>query len=355
MNNNRRSTTKAEFDIGRRHGLLLDICADRDLDRTGIHLAAVLLLLYCNSKTGQCNPKRELIAQEMGRSASTVRDGFSSLKKRWVRLVKRPGKNTRYEWNWERVSAEEWQWQGVRHRQHVVSVRPTARGVSQTDSTWCQSDRQPSLSVHMNRDLNREDNREGNTHTCVSPPLDNETGKEAKPAADGHPDDYGRALSDRSPGGGGGRALADDGPDGHGRPGNGDNPTPGDDDNIDHAVAEYLRAYPMTGGDVEAVRREMAKALATAPLADILDGLSHHKAHVWPGKEDRYIPLPENFLRRRRWTIRRSGPPPTIDNDGRLVPTTTNGHGGVLSGIRPDVIAGAERALARHVNKGRLH
>jgi hypothetical protein len=112
----------------------------------------------------------------------------------------------------------------------------------------------------------------------------------------------------------------------------------------------------MTGGDVEAVRREMAKALATAPLAEVLDGLSYHEAQVWAGKEDRYIPLPENFLRRRRWTIRRSGPSPTIDNDGRLVPTTTNGHGGgVLSGIRPDVIAGAERALARYAGKGRLH
>jgi hypothetical protein len=337
---------KAEFDIGRRHGLLLDICADRDLDRTGIHLAAVLLLLHCNSKTAQCNPKRELVAQEMGRSTSTVRDGFSSLKKRWVRLVKRPGKNTRYEWNWERVSAEEWQWQGVQHRQHVVSVRPTARGVSQTDSTWCQSDRQPSLSVHMNRELNREENKEENTHSgvCVRQPPDNETGKEAKPVADGHPDDHGNLLSDRSPADGD-RTLADGIADDHGRPGNGANPTPGDDDNLDHAVAEYLRAYPMTGGDVEAVRREMATALATAPFAEVLDGLSYHEAQVWAGKEDRYIPRPENFLRRRMWTIRRSGPAPTIDNDGRLVPT--NGHGAVPSGIRPDLIAGAERALAR--------
>jgi hypothetical protein len=36
--------------------------------------------------------------------------------------------------------------------------------------------------------------------------------------------------------------------------------------------------------------------------------------------------------------------------------TVVKGHGGgVLSGIRPDVIAGAERALARHASKGRLH
>ncbi len=350
MNNNRRSTTKAEFDIGRRHGLLLDICADRDLDRTGIHLAAVLLLLHCNSKTGQCNPNQELIAHEMGRTERTVRYGIASLEARWMRQVRHPRRNTCYEWNWGRVAAEEWQ-----SRAEAV-LPPRAEAVLPPRAEAVLPPRGEDYpSGPYNRESNREENKEENTHSgvCVSPPHDNETGKEAKPAADGHPDDYGHLLADRSPSGGG-RALADGSPDDRGRPGNGANPTTGDDDNLDHAVAEYLRAYPMTGGDLEAVRREMAKALATAPLADILDGLSHHKAHVWAGKEDRYIPLPENFLRRRRWTIRRSGPPPTIDNDGRLVPT--NGHdGGVLSGIRPDVIAGAERALARHAGKGRPH
>src|SRR6266498_3428934 len=109
MNNSRCSTTKAEFDIGRRHGLLLDICADRDLDRTGIHLAAVLLLLHCNSKTGQCNPNQELIAHEMGRTERTVRYGIASLEARWMRQVRHPRRNTCYEWNWGRVSTEEWQ------------------------------------------------------------------------------------------------------------------------------------------------------------------------------------------------------------------------------------------------------
>src|SRR6266542_6278467 len=341
MNNNRRSTTKAEFDIGRRHGLLLDICADRDLDRTGIHLAAVLLLLHCNSKTGQCNPNQELIAHEMGRTERTVRYGSVSLEARWMRQVRHPRRNTCYEWNWDRVSAEEWQ------SRAEVPLPPRAEVPLPPRAEALLPPRAEDYpSGPYNRESNREEDKEENTHSgvCVRPPPDDKNGKEAKPVADGN------LLSDRSPAdSGGNRALADGSPDDRGRPGNGANPTPGDDDNLDHAVAEYLRAYPMTGGDLEAVRREMATALATAPLADVLDGLSHHKAHVWAGKEDRYIPLPENFLRRRRWTIRRSGPPPTIDNDGRLVPT--NGHGGgVLSGIRSDLIAGAERALTRHAS-----
>src|SRR6266536_2984785 len=346
MNNNRRSTTKAEFDIGRRHGLLLAICADRDLDRTGIHLAAVLLLLHCNSKTGQCNPNQELIAHEMGRTERTVRYGIVSLEARWMRQVRHPRRNTCYEWNWDRVSAEEWQ------SRAEVPLPPRAEVPLPPRAEALLPPRAEDYpSGPYNRESNREENKEENTHSgvCVRPPPDDKNGKEAKPVADGN------LLSDRSPAdGGGNRALADGSPDDRGRPGNGANPTPGDDDNLDHAVAEYLRAYPMTGGDLEAVRREMATALATAPLADVLDGLRYHEAQVWAGKEDRYIPLPENFLRRRRWTIRRSGPPPTIDNDGRLVPT--NGHGGgVLSGIRPDLIAGAERALTRHASKGRPH
>ncbi len=346
MNNNRRSTTKAEFDIGRRHGLLLDICADRGLDRTGIHLAAVLLLHHCNSKTGQCNPNQELIVQEMGRTERTVRYGIASLEARWMRQVRHPRRNTCYEWNWDRVSAEEWQ------SRAEALLPPRAEALLPPRAEAPLPPRAEDYpSGPYNKESNREENKEENTHSgvCVRPPRDDKNGKEAKPVADGN------LLSDRSPAdSGGNRALADGSPDDRGRPGNGANPTPGDDDNLDHAVAEYLRAYPMTGGDLEAVRREMATALATAPLADVLDGLRYHEAQVWAGKEDRYIPLPENFLRRRRWTIRRSGPPPTIDNDGRLVPT--NGHGGgVLSGIRPDVIAGAERALARHAGKGRPH
>jgi len=346
MNNNRRSTTKAEFDIGRRHGLLLDICADRNLDRTGIHLAAVLLLHHCNSKTGQCNPNQELIAHEMGRTERTVRYGIASLEARWMRQVRHPRRNTCYAWNWDRVSAEEWQ------SRAEALLPPRAEALLPPRAEAPLPPRAEDYpSGPYNKESNREENKEENTHSgvCVRPPRDDKNGKEAKPVADGN------LLSDRSPAdSGGNRALADGSPDDRGRPGNGANPTPGDDDNLDHAVAEYLRAYPMTGGDLEAVRREMATALATAPLADVLDGLRYHEAQVWAGKEDRYIPLPENFLRRRRWTIRRSGPPPTIDNDGRLVPT--NGHGGgVLSGIRPDLIAGAERALTRHASKGRPH
>ena len=345
---------KAQFDIGRRHGLLLDICADRDLDRTGIHLAAVLLLLYCNSKTGQCNPNQELIAQEMGRTERTVRYGIASLEARWMRQVRHPRRNTCYEWNWDRVSAEEWQSraEALLPPRAEALLPPRAEALLPPRAEAPLPPRAEDYpSGPYNKESNREENKEENTHSgvCVRPPRDDKNGKEAKPVADGN------LLSDRSPAdSGGNRALADGSPDDRGRPGNGANPTPGDDDNLDHAVAEYLRAYPMTGGDLEAVRREMATALATAPLADVLDGLRYHEAQVWAGKEDRYIPLPENFLRRRRWTIRRSGPPPTIDNDGRLVPT--NGHGGgVLSGIRPDLIAGAERALTRHASKGRPH
>jgi hypothetical protein len=334
---------KAEFDIGRRHGLLLDICADRDLDRTGIHLAAVLLLHHCNSRTGQCNPNQELIAHEMGRTERTVRYGIASLEARWMRQIRHPRRNTCYEWNWDRVSTEEWK----SRAEAVLPLRAEALLPLRAEAVLPPRVEDYPSSPY-NRESNREENKEENTHggVCVRPPPGDKNGKEAKPVADGN------LLSDRSLAhSGGDRALADGITDDHGRPGNGANP--GDDDNLDHAVAEYLRAYPMTGGDVEAVRREMAKALATAPLADVLDGLSYHEAQVWAGKEDRYIPRPENFLRRRMWAIRRSGPAPTIDNDGRLVPT--NGHGAVPSGIRPDVIAGAERALARHAGKGRPH
>src|SRR6266540_4234880 len=230
MNNNRRSTTKAEFDIGRRHGLLLDICADRDLDRTGIHLAAVLLLHHCNSKTGQCNPNQELIAHEMGRTERTVRYGIASLEPRWMRQVRHPRRNTCYEWNWGRVAAEEWQ-----SRAEAV-LPPRAEAVLPPRAEAVLPPRGEDYpSGPYNRESNREENKEENTHSgvCVSPPHDNETGKEAKPAADGHPDDYGHLLADRSPSGGG-RALADGNPDGHGRPDNGDDPSPAADDNLDH-------------------------------------------------------------------------------------------------------------------------
>src|SRR6266536_1386207 len=288
--NKRRSATKAEVDIERRHGLLLDICADRDLDRTGIHLAAALLLLHCNSKTGQCNPNQELIAHEMGRTERTVRYGIASLEARWMRQVRHPRRNTCYEWNWDRVSAEEWQ----SRAEAPLPLRPEAPLPLRAEALLPPRAEAPLPpraedypSGPYNRESNREENKEENTHSgvCVRPPPDDKNGKEAKPVADGN------LLSDRSPAdSGGNRALADGSPDDRGRPGNGANPTPGDDDNLDHAVAEYLRAYPMTGGDLEAVRREMATALATAPLADVLDGLRYHEAQVWAGKEDRYIP-----------------------------------------------------------------
>ncbi len=127
-------SNKAQFDIGRRHGLLLDICADRDLDRTGIHLAAVLLLLYCNSKTGQCNPNQELIAQEMGRTERTVRYGIASLEARWMRQVRHPRRNTCYEWNWDRVSAEEWQSRAGSRTSTQGGSRTSTQGGSRTST-----------------------------------------------------------------------------------------------------------------------------------------------------------------------------------------------------------------------------
>jgi hypothetical protein len=68
MSKRRSSETQGEFHFARRLDLYLDICADQDVNRIGLHTAAVLLLHHTNSKTGQCNPSQELIAQGMNRS-----------------------------------------------------------------------------------------------------------------------------------------------------------------------------------------------------------------------------------------------------------------------------------------------
>ncbi len=59
---------KPKFSLERRIALYLTICQDPTLDRTALHVAAVLLLKHTNSKSAKTVPGRDRIAEGMGRS-----------------------------------------------------------------------------------------------------------------------------------------------------------------------------------------------------------------------------------------------------------------------------------------------
>ena len=95
--------TPDQFNVNRRINLYLMICADKSLDRTAIHTAAVLLLKHANKNTAKTVPGRKTIAKGMVRSVRQASDGLASLKVRWLRQVRRVGTSASYEWNWEGV------------------------------------------------------------------------------------------------------------------------------------------------------------------------------------------------------------------------------------------------------------
>jgi hypothetical protein len=98
------------------------------------------------------------------------------------------------------------------------------------------------------------------------------------------------------------RALAsEDHPSTYSSPANGGNPTSPVTDDLDHAVATYLAAYPMTTGKPDLVRQELAKV----PFDQVMAGLAYHKNYIWRSKADRWIPKPENFLINGTWNNRR--------------------------------------------------
>jgi hypothetical protein len=135
--------------------------------------------------------------------------------------------------------------------------------------------------------------------------------KEEKPAPDSSDDaeagimELFRGLADkdlpsryRSPTNGGSPSPDGSPTNGHGP--NGHGPTSPDTGDLDHAVAVYLAAHPK-GGDTEAVRRELAKALMETPFNVIMAGLNHLRTVEWPDKKWRWIPTPENFLKEKKW------------------------------------------------------
>src|SRR5947209_2080495 len=101
--------TPANYSVKRRIDLYLMICEDKTLDRTALHVAAVLLLKHCNKDTAKTVPGTETIAKGMGRSTRTVTDGLTSLKVKWLYQRRRVGTSSAYEWNWKGLSAEDWQ------------------------------------------------------------------------------------------------------------------------------------------------------------------------------------------------------------------------------------------------------
>jgi hypothetical protein len=102
-------SNKSDFSIDNRINLFLKICQDKTMDRTAIHTAAVMLLKHANKDTAKTVPGVDTLAEGMGRGRRAVSDGLRSLKARWLRQIKRLGTSASYEWNWEGLSAEEWQ------------------------------------------------------------------------------------------------------------------------------------------------------------------------------------------------------------------------------------------------------
>jgi hypothetical protein len=158
------SKEPGKFHITRRLDLFYAIERDQTVDRTGIHVASRLLLYHCNSKTGQCNPSRGVVAQGIGRSERSVSDGIASLKVGWLRQIRQPGRKARYEWNWEQVSAEEWH---SVNEKYVVPIGREPRGSHSTGSTWFSSKEKPSLPIHMNLE-SEPGNRTGNLSLTAS-------------------------------------------------------------------------------------------------------------------------------------------------------------------------------------------
>jgi hypothetical protein len=281
-------SNKSDFSVDKRIDLFLKICEDKTLDRTAIHTAAVMLLKHANSDTAKTVPGVDTIAKGMGRGLSAVSDGLRSLKVRWVRQTRRLGTSASYEWNWQGVSAEEWQ--RTDHR-IVMRTRPQDSDADKaTDSIMCTS---PQIHIDEPEVFNRKkepevqkdsqakqgtgkgsaDGNESDTHVAPNdkPALHNPVARVASPAVDG-------------------------GHGGHGGHGVHDVVDP-HSVNFEHFWAVYPRREKK-----EDAREAFAVALGSGVSPQrIIDQAGRFARHV-TGSDPRYIPYPATWLREKRWT-----------------------------------------------------
>jgi hypothetical protein len=256
-----------EFSLQRRIALYLMICQDKTLDRTALHVAAVLLLKHTNRTTAKTVPGRDRIAEGMGRSTWTVTEGLRSLKVRWLRQVRRVGTSASYEWNWDEVSAEEWQ--GTTPTMNVGTRPQHECGDKATDSNVGSS---PPIHIEEPVSFNQE----------VQP--GSSTFREEKEPAVGNKNQESDSHSNPA------TLVPDFCPDTHGG---------------DHDVTPYFEhfwaVYPRREKKEEARRAFVVAVEAGIPPQLLIDKAGDY-ARSCAGKEIRYIALPANWLRDKRWT-----------------------------------------------------
>ena len=317
-----KNADKSEFSLQRRVALYLMMCQDNTLDRTALHVAAVLLLKHTNSKTAKTVPGRDTIARGMGRSVRAASDGLRSLKVRWLRQVRRVGTSASYEWNWEGVSAEEWQ--GC-----SMNVQPSQQhecaGLS-ADSNVCTSQH-----IHIEEPIsfNQEVKPGSLTFREEKTPVVGLTGNYPNPDV-GTLDNVPRGVASTDTDTGKNPARSDIGTTTHSDDGH-TNPHSAD---FEHFWAVYPRREKK-----EEARQEFVIAVEAGISPTTLIDKAGGYARSVAGREIRYIALPTTWLRDKRWTD--DYDPPNSDNpyaeeDAKYPPCP--------AGMRADVWRGLNRA-----------
>jgi len=284
---------KPKFSLERRIALYLTICQDPTLDRTALHVAAVLLLKHTNSKSAKTVPGRDRIAEGMGRSEWTASQGLKALKARWLRQVRRVGTSASYEWNWEEVSAEEWQ--GITPTMNVRHV-PNKECVARTQ--YSNVGTSPHIHIEEPVSFNQEVKPGSSTFREEDP--SGFSRQEESKNVDGTPDtvipgveptdnDINSNPPDTSP------AM-------HGR--DHDNTRAADHGDNDPLAADFEHfwaVYPRREKKEEARRAFVVAVEAGISPQTLIDKTGEFARSV-AGKETRYIAFPATWLRDKRWT-----------------------------------------------------